>query len=81
MIETSEEIMPHMHVYDAFHAESELIPVARLNGVTNAIVAPQNQDTLPGQDSFVQLDGKSAERHAAGARHRFAAELYRRAAA
>jgi imidazolonepropionase-like amidohydrolase len=59
MIETSEEIMPHMHVYDAFHAESELIPVARLNGITNAIVAPQNQDTLPGQDSFVQLDGKS----------------------
>ncbi len=60
LIETSEEIMPHMHVYDAFHAESELIPVARLNGITNAIVAPQSQDTLPGQDSFVQLDGKSA---------------------
>ncbi len=60
MIETSEEIMPHMHVYDAFHAESELIPVARLNGITNVIVAPQSQDTLPGQDSFVQLDGKSA---------------------
>ncbi len=49
-----------MHVYDAFHAESELIPVARLNGVTNAIVAPQSQDTLPGQDSFIQLDGESA---------------------
>ena len=60
LIETSDEIMPHMHVYDAFHAESELIPVARLNGITNAIVAPQNQDTLPGQDAFVQLDGKSA---------------------
>ena len=60
LIETSDEIMPHMHVYDAFHAESELIPVARLNGVTNAIVAPQSQDTLPGQDAFVQLDGKSA---------------------
>jgi imidazolonepropionase-like amidohydrolase len=60
LIENSEEIMPHMHVYDAFHAESELIPVARLNGITNAIVAPQNQDTLPGQDAFVQLDGKSA---------------------
>ena len=59
LIETSDEIMPHMHVYDAFHAESELIPVARLNGVTNAIVAPQSQDTLPGQDSFIQLDGKS----------------------
>jgi imidazolonepropionase-like amidohydrolase len=60
LIETGDEIMPHMHVYDAFHAESELIPVARLNGITNAIVAPQSQDTLPGQDSFVQLDGKSA---------------------
>jgi imidazolonepropionase-like amidohydrolase len=60
LIETSDEIMPHMHVYDAFHAESELIPVARLNGITNAIVAPRSEDTLPGQDSFVQLDGKSA---------------------
>jgi imidazolonepropionase-like amidohydrolase len=60
LIETSDEIMPHMHVYDAFHAESALIPVARLNGITNAIVAPQSQDTLPGQDSFVQLGGKSS---------------------
>jgi imidazolonepropionase-like amidohydrolase len=59
--ESSEEIMPHMHVYDAFHAESELIPVTRYNGITNAIVAPGNHDTLPGQDSFVQLAGKSAE--------------------
>jgi imidazolonepropionase-like amidohydrolase len=60
-IEISDEIMPHMHVFDAFHAESELIPVARINGVTNAIVAPDSQDTLPGQDSFIQLDGKSAQ--------------------
>lgn len=61
LIESSEEIMPHMHVYDAFHAESELIPVTRLNGVTNAIVAPDSKDTLPGQDAFVQLAGKSSE--------------------
>ena len=60
LVETSDEIMPHMHVYDAFHAESELIPVTRLNGITNAIVAPQSGDTLPGQDSFVQLAGRSA---------------------
>jgi imidazolonepropionase-like amidohydrolase len=59
-IEMSDEIMPHMHVYDAFHAESELIPVTRINGVTNAIVAPDSEDTLPGQDSFVQLAGPSA---------------------
>jgi len=60
LVETSDEIMPHMHVYDAFHAETELIPVARLNGITNAIVAPDNDDTLPGQDSFIQLAGVSA---------------------
>ena len=60
LVEKSDEIMPHMHVYDAFHAESELIPVTRLNGITNAVVAPESADTLPGQDSFVQLAGASA---------------------
>ncbi|HET9838119.1 MAG TPA: amidohydrolase family protein [Candidatus Angelobacter sp.] len=59
-IEMSDEIMPHMHVYDAFHAETALIPVTRFNGITNAIVAPASQDTLPGQDSFIQLAGPSA---------------------
>jgi imidazolonepropionase-like amidohydrolase len=59
-VELSDEIMPHMHVYDAFHAESELIPVTRLNGITNAVVAPDSADTLPGQDSFIQLGGPSA---------------------
>lgn len=60
LIESSDEIMPHMHVYDAFHAESELIPVARFNGITNAVVAPDSSDTLPGQDAFIQLDGRSS---------------------
>ena len=60
LVEPSDEIMPHMHVYDAFHAESALIPVARLNGITNAIVAPDSLDTLPGQDSFIQLAGRDA---------------------
>jgi len=61
LVETFDEIMPQMHVYDAFHAESELIPVTRLNGVTNAIVAPDAKDTLPGQDCFIQLAGASAD--------------------
>src|SRR5262249_38007716 len=52
LVEPSDEIMPHMHTAEAFHAETELIPVARLNGITNAIVAPTGEDTLPGQDSF-----------------------------
>jgi len=61
MVEMSDEIMPHMHVYDAFHAETAVIPVTRINGITNAIVAPASNDTLPGQDSFIQLAGKSAD--------------------
>jgi imidazolonepropionase-like amidohydrolase len=60
-LENSDEIMPHMHVYDAFHAETALIPVTRINGITNAIVAPGIGDTLPGQDSFIQLAGRSAD--------------------
>ena len=57
MSEPSDEIMPHMHVADAFHAETELIPVARLNGITNAVVAPASEDTIAGQDIFIQLAG------------------------
>jgi imidazolonepropionase-like amidohydrolase len=60
LVELSDEIMPHMHTADAFHAESALIPVARFNGITNAIIAPEGADTLPGQDSFIQLAGASA---------------------
>ena len=52
--------MPHMHTAEAFHAESALIPVARMNGITNAVVAPESADTLPGQDSFIQLAGANA---------------------
>jgi imidazolonepropionase-like amidohydrolase len=57
LIERSDEIMPHMHVYDAFHSETTLIPVARLNGITNAVVAPATDDSIAGQDIFIQLFG------------------------
>jgi imidazolonepropionase-like amidohydrolase len=57
LIERSDEIMPHMHVYDAFHSETQLIPVARLNGITNAVVAPATDDSIAGQDIFIQLFG------------------------
>jgi imidazolonepropionase-like amidohydrolase len=59
--EPSDEIMPNMHVYDAFHAETELIPVARLNGVTNAVVAPGTEDSVAGQDIFIQLAGRNRD--------------------
>ncbi len=66
LVERSDEIMPHMHVYDAFHAETELIPVARLNGITNAVVAPESADTIPGQDIFIQLYGADRDQMVMG---------------
>ncbi|MGD0891883.1 MAG: amidohydrolase family protein [Terracidiphilus sp.] len=57
LAEPSDEIMPHMHVADAFHSETELIPVARLNGITNAVVAPATSDSIAGQDIFIQMYG------------------------
>ena len=61
LVESSDEIFPNMHVYDAFHAETEHIPIDRLNGITNAIVAPRGSDTMPGQDSFIQLAGRDRD--------------------
>ncbi len=68
LVELSDEIMPHMHTAEAFHAESALIPVARLNGITNAVVAPDSEDTLPGQDSFHSAVGSFGYRDAADSR-------------
>lgn len=61
LVEASDLITPHMRVADAFHAESELIPVTRVNGVTNAIVTPGSRNTLPGQMSMIQLAGKDRD--------------------
>ncbi len=61
LAETSDEIMPQMHVVDAFHAESVHIPVARLNGITNAIVAPASEDSVAGQDAAIQLYGRDRD--------------------
>jgi len=59
--ETADEIEPHMHVADAFHAETVRIPVERLNGITNAIVAPGSEDSIAGQDAAIQLWGQSRD--------------------
>lgn len=59
--ETADEIEPHMHVADAFHAETVRIPVERLNGITNAIVAPGSADSISGQDAAIQLWGQGRD--------------------
>lgn len=61
LVETADEIEPQMHVYDAFHAESERIPVQRINGVTNALITPEPSDSLPGQASVIQLYGRDRD--------------------
>ncbi len=60
-IEPSDEITPQMRVVDALHAESELIPVTRLNGITAAIVSPGETNTMAGLSSLILLDGKTAD--------------------
>ena len=61
LVETADEIEPQMHVADAFHAETVHIPVERLNGITNAIVAPASEDSIPGQDAAIQLYGRDRD--------------------
>jgi imidazolonepropionase-like amidohydrolase len=61
LAETSDEIEPQMHVADAFHAETVRIPVERLNGITNAIVAPASADSVVGQDAAIQLFGRDRD--------------------
>ena len=61
LLERSDEIEPNMHVTDAFHAETVRIPVQRINGVTNAIVAPAEGDSISGQEALIQLYGKDRD--------------------
>jgi imidazolonepropionase-like amidohydrolase len=61
LVETADEVEPQMHVADAFHAETVHIPVDRLNGITNAIIAPASEDSIPGQDAAIQLYGRDRD--------------------
>jgi imidazolonepropionase-like amidohydrolase len=61
LVETADEVEPQMHVADAFHAETVHIPVERLNGITNAIIAPASEDSIPGQDAAIQLYGRDRD--------------------
>jgi imidazolonepropionase-like amidohydrolase len=50
------EISAEQSTNDLIESSDEI-----MNGVTNAIIAPDTKDTLPGQDSFVQLAGKTSQ--------------------
>lgn len=70
-VDTSElgEFNPHLKAITALHPASELIPVARANGVTHAVAVPGggggfrggSSFGIPGQASLFHLDGWTSE--------------------
>jgi imidazolonepropionase-like amidohydrolase len=51
---------PQLLAFSAFHPASELIPVARVNGITAAVSAPSG-GIIAGQASLLHLDGWTAD--------------------
>lgn len=56
--EGSDPVWPHLLVTDAFHAESALIAVARVAGVTHALVEPGESNTIAGRSAVMRLAGQ-----------------------
>ena len=54
---------PHLQSATAIHPASELIPVARANGVTHSLVTPRvsGDGVIAGQAALIQLDGWTVE--------------------
>jgi imidazolonepropionase-like amidohydrolase len=51
---------PHLRAYEAFNPNSEIIPVARINGVTTAVAMPGG-GVLSGQPLIVDLAGSTVD--------------------
>ncbi len=54
---------PHLQAATAFHPASEVIPVTRANGITQAVTAPRagRDGVIAGQAALVHLDGWTVE--------------------
>jgi len=54
---------PHLRAATAIHPASDLLPVARANGITHSLVAPRagNDGVIAGQAALVHLDGWTVE--------------------
>jgi imidazolonepropionase-like amidohydrolase len=61
-VDTTEvgEVNPHARAWVALHPDSELVPVARANGVTTALSAPRG-GLVSGQSAVVRLAGTTPE--------------------
>jgi imidazolonepropionase-like amidohydrolase len=61
-VDTTEvgDVNPHARVWVAVHPHSELLPVARANGVTTALAAPAG-GLVSGQSALIRLAGDTPE--------------------
>jgi imidazolonepropionase-like amidohydrolase len=59
--EGTDPVAPQMRALDSFYTESELIPVARLHGITGAFTAPGEGDVFAGAGAVVHLDGATPD--------------------
>ncbi len=61
-VDTSEvgDVNPHAKAWTAVHAHSELLPVARANGLTAALAAPQG-GLISGQSALIRLTGTTPD--------------------
>ena len=58
--EGSKTAVPHLRVTDGLNPESETVRVARIAGVTTAVIAPGEGDLVSGQAAIIDLDGRTA---------------------
>jgi imidazolonepropionase-like amidohydrolase len=54
------DVNPHAKAWVAVHAHSDLLPVARANGITTALAAP-NGGLLSGQSALIRLTGDTPD--------------------
>ena len=57
--EATDPVLPQLRALDAYYTESEMIPVARMHGLTAAFAAPGEGNVIAGLGSVVRLAGDS----------------------
>jgi imidazolonepropionase-like amidohydrolase len=57
--ETSSPLTPQARTIDAFNTQSELIPIARIEGVTTVLSAPGTKNVIAGQSAVLELAGET----------------------
>ena len=57
--EGTDPVLPQLNVLDAYYPESDLIPVARLHGITSAFISPGDGNVFAGAGSLMHLSGRT----------------------